>query len=497
MKKIRLVAIFFVSIFSFNLLVKADASYRYCQYDKKGDYYVIGDCNHYFSEEQDRNTLAPLSCSYGGNEHYDLIGNDNVHNSNTNRGCPDSIIFGGRLGGLGTTEGTTYKLFANRVTVSDENSEYTYQKYYHSGGYYYFNYIYYCKVGSTSWCLPPQQNAEKYYSIIQEAEIIEENNQKFTELRCIYGNDNDNPVYCNTSTGKCMMFNSNGDEVYINANNFISEGHYYCPKVKNTNVGVQQDLLNQLFQNSQTGNNTNQKYCNYPILKDSKGNEYEFKISYYLDDSGKAISITPTLNCKSGNCTMNFRGYLDNQAIPLGELLKNCYNVHNDRECPEIKLDEHSNYLEVEYCSSPFNQNGTGGESSDNPGSVTDSTIPGQENDRYSDVETCTDVDVNHIKACGCIPAEVADITSKVYFVLRLIGPIILLIIGGFEMAKAIAAQDESAIEKAKKKLVNKFIAAAAIFLVLTIIKLAVSLVAENSPGIFECVNILLDGYVI
>ena len=61
MKKIRLVAIFFVSIFSFNLLVKADASYQYCQYDKKGDYYVIGDCNHYFSEEQDRNTLAPLS----------------------------------------------------------------------------------------------------------------------------------------------------------------------------------------------------------------------------------------------------------------------------------------------------------------------------------------------------------------------------------------------------------------------------------------------------
>ena len=122
---------------------------------------------------------------------------------------------------------------------------------------------------------------------------------------------------------------------------------------------------------------------------------------------------------------------------------------------------------------------------------------PGQENDRYSDVETCTDVDVNHIKACGCIPAEVADITSKVYFILRLIGPIILLIIGGFEMAKAIAAQDESAIEKAKKKLVNKFIAAAAIFLVLTIIKLAVSLVAENTPGTFECVNILLDGYVI
>ena len=132
--------------------------------------------------------------------------------------------------------------------------------------------------------------------------------------------------------------------------------------------------------------------------------------------------------------------------------------------------------------------------------SVSDEGIvvtPGQENDRYSDVETCTDVDVNHIKACGCIPAEVADITSKVYFILRLIGPIILLIIGGFEMAKAVAAQDESAIEKAKKKLVNKFIAAAAIFLVLTIIKFAVSLVADDISGVYKCIDILLDGYVI
>ncbi len=126
-----------------------------------------------------------------------------------------------------------------------------------------------------------------------------------------------------------------------------------------------------------------------------------------------------------------------------------------------------------------------------------DNTLAGEENDRYSDVETCTDVDVNHIKACGCIPAEVADITSKVYFILRLIGPIVLLIIGGFEMAKAIAAQDESAIEKAKKKLVNKFIAAAAIFLVLTIIKLAVSLVADDISGVYKCIDILLDGYVI
>ena len=126
-----------------------------------------------------------------------------------------------------------------------------------------------------------------------------------------------------------------------------------------------------------------------------------------------------------------------------------------------------------------------------------DDFMPGHENDKYAGIETCTDVDVNYIKACGCIPAEVADITSKVYFILRLLGPIILLIIGSFDMAKAVVTQDEKSIAKAQKKLVNKFVAAAAIFLVLTIIKFAVGIVADDVSGIFKCIDILLDGYVI
>ena len=122
---------------------------------------------------------------------------------------------------------------------------------------------------------------------------------------------------------------------------------------------------------------------------------------------------------------------------------------------------------------------------------------PGNPNEKYEGVEDCGDLDVNRIKVCGCIPAGVADITSRIYFILRIVGPLLLLILGGFEMAKAISTQDESAISKAKKKLVNKFIAAAAIFLTLTVIKFIVGIVADNSKALFECIEILLNGYVI
>ena len=120
---------------------------------------------------------------------------------------------------------------------------------------------------------------------------------------------------------------------------------------------------------------------------------------------------------------------------------------------------------------------------------------PWAPSDKYDGLNTCSDIDVNKIKACGCIPAGIADITSKAYFLLRIIGPILLLIIGGFDMAKAVTSQDEKSIAKSQKKLVNKFVAAAVIFLVPTIIKFAAGLVANNIDDSFKCINILLDGY--
>ena len=135
----------------------------------------------------------------------------------------------------------------------------------------------------------------------------------------------------------------------------------------------------------------------------------------------------------------------------------------------------------------------------DNPNNSTTPPRPntGTNTNRPSGFVQCSDIDVDKIKACGCIPAGVADITSKIYFILRIVGPVLLLILGGFDMAKAVASQDESSITKAKKKLVNKFIAAAAIFFVLTIMEFVVGIFAKNAEGILKCIYILLDGYVI
>ena len=115
---------------------------------------------------------------------------------------------------------------------------------------------------------------------------------------------------------------------------------------------------------------------------------------------------------------------------------------------------------------------------------------------KYSDIISCRDVDYNYIKDCGCMPAALTDLTSRLYMLIKIAAPALLLIIGGFDLIKAMSAQDESAINKARQKLVKKFIAAAAVFLIFTVIQFIVATLASDSTSTMKCVDYLLNGYV-
>ena len=115
--------------------------------------------------------------------------------------------------------------------------------------------------------------------------------------------------------------------------------------------------------------------------------------------------------------------------------------------------------------------------------------------DKYKDIETCNDTMYEYIAECGCIPSALADLTSNLYFLLKIIAPAILLIIGGFDLVKATTAQDEKAIKQAQQKLVNKFIAAAAVFLVFTVVQFLVSILSNDSANTMTCLGYLLNGY--
>ena len=139
---------------------------------------------------------------------------------------------------------------------------------------------------------------------------------------------------------------------------------------------------------------------------------------------------------------------------------------------------------------------GTSSSSSSSSSSSTPSSTPSR--NPYDEIESCDENSNDYIVACACMPAAVADITSFIYGFLKIGGPVLLIILGAIDLGKAIVATDESGIQKAKKKLVNKFVAAAAIFLVFSIVQMIVSIVGgegyvQQTEG--NCLYYLLNGY--
>lgn len=117
----------------------------------------------------------------------------------------------------------------------------------------------------------------------------------------------------------------------------------------------------------------------------------------------------------------------------------------------------------------------------------------------YDEIVKCEGAEaINAIPSCWCMPAAVADITSFIYGLLKIGGPVLLIILGAIDLGKAIVATDESGIQKAKKKLINKFVAAACIFLVFSVIQMIVNIVGagdyvQQVEG--NCLYYLLNGY--
>ena len=127
-----------------------------------------------------------------------------------------------------------------------------------------------------------------------------------------------------------------------------------------------------------------------------------------------------------------------------------------------------------------------------------DSSNSSNSYNRYDDIEMCGENSNDYIYACACMPAAVADITSFIYGFLKIGGPVLLIILGAIDLGKAIVATDESGIQKAKKKLINKFVAAACIFLAFSVIQMIVNIVGggdyvQQVEG--NCLYYLLNGF--
>ncbi|MCI5703107.1 MAG: hypothetical protein MR265_03880 [Erysipelotrichaceae bacterium] len=84
---------------------------------------------------------------------------------------------------------------------------------------------------------------------------------------------------------------------------------------------------------------------------------------------------------------------------------------------------------------------------------------------------------------CSSIPEQILNITHLIYKAIQIGVPIILIIVGMFDMGKAITQQKEDEIKKAQSLLVKKAIAAGLVFLMFSIVQLVVSVVSPDTTA--------------
>ena len=98
------------------------------------------------------------------------------------------------------------------------------------------------------------------------------------------------------------------------------------------------------------------------------------------------------------------------------------------------------------------------------------------------------------------IPAGIGNVVHLIVVAIQIVVPILLIIWGMIDFAKAIIGQDEDKIKAGQKTFIKRLIAAVVVFLIVTIVQLAINLAASiggegnDSGTAWSCAKELING---
>ena len=103
---------------------------------------------------------------------------------------------------------------------------------------------------------------------------------------------------------------------------------------------------------------------------------------------------------------------------------------------------------------------------------------------------------------CGALGSDVAidtkivDVVHVIILAIQIFVPIVLVIYGMLDLAKAVMGQKEDEIKKGQQTFIKRIIAAAIVFFVVTIVKMILSFLAGGTEqgSIYQCVNCFVEG---
>ena len=123
-------------------------------------------------------------------------------------------------------------------------------------------------------------------------------------------------------------------------------------------------------------------------------------------------------------------------------------------------------------------------------------------------VNSCARISCNSVSGSYCqdsdnkvscgditgIPEKIPDLTSFLITLIQIVVPIVLVIIGSIDLFKGITAGKEDEMKKGQQMFVKRLVVAVLIFFVVVIVKFLISVVADSTDNIVECIDCFLSG---
>ena len=104
-----------------------------------------------------------------------------------------------------------------------------------------------------------------------------------------------------------------------------------------------------------------------------------------------------------------------------------------------------------------------------------------------------------NIQGCSVdaeIDVKIANAVHTIILVIQIVVPVLIVIFGSLDFAKAVIAQKEDEIKKGQQTFIKRLIAGVIVFFVVVVVKLVVSFAAgeNDKDDILNCADCFLNG---
>jgi len=107
-------------------------------------------------------------------------------------------------------------------------------------------------------------------------------------------------------------------------------------------------------------------------------------------------------------------------------------------------------------------------------------------------------IDTNLTYTCGDIGISFSGmlpyVVSVIVLAIKIVVPIVLIIFGMIDLAKAIMAQKEDEIKKGQQTFIKRCIAAVIVFFVVMLVQTIVSFISNDNSDVTSCLKCFING---